>query len=532
MEPLTTGAKSSCPSADVAARSSAIRDGSSTQTLFVPIAVVIFAVALILRVFHLDYLSLWNDEIFSRYYYDLFGPRFLLTTGMTIEPTPPLYYFVLQGWMSLFGHGAIALRSLSVLASLIALPLVYAIAREVSTRNVALVAAALFAVSPMSIFFAQEARVYMMTAIPASLMLLGIARGLRTGRTADLVLYGVGAVIGMYSHATLTFMVASCNIVVIAYLLLTPSREGRLALRNWILSNVVVAVLAVPLAFSMLSNISHNAGGLNWIPPISMRDVIVHLTALVSGMITPPRFPGVELTVLLLLVLGIAIVMSKMPRRTLAVLVAIPLVYFALVVMVSLKQTILLPRVLCWLTVPLCAALAYAVTAPSRARLAARVMLVLTFGAGLYYQLAVADGAKSAYRQVFAQARPGLLLADEVVITPYTSPFPLMYYAPGVDHFRKWRDPQVGGIEPVQIPERLGIPAIDVRQVSADIKSGKAVWLVADSPDARFLSQLLAIAPPPERDYESMCHDLAQGVDQSPSCLVVYGWNVDRHAVK
>jgi uncharacterized membrane protein len=487
----------------------------------------IVTVAILLRVFHLNYLSLWVDELFSRYYYDLFGPLYMVTQGLSVEPTPPLYYFVLEIWMSMFGHSAAAMRSLSVVASIIALPLVYAVAQELSTRTVALVAIALFAVSPMAVFFSQEARVYMLTLIPTSLMLLGISRYLRCPRGADLGLYGVGAVIGLYSHATLAFMVAACNFVVVGYLLFTASAERTTALRDWIVTNVVVGILAVPLIYSMLTIGTHGTG-LSWIAPLSLHDLIISMTALVAGMITPPEVPGAELTALVLLAAGAAIVLGKMPRRPLAILIGVPAVFMMLVLVASLKQPILLPRILCWMTLPLCVTLAYATVAPSRARVAARATVLLTFAVGLYYQLALADGAKPPFREMFAQARPNLAQADEIVIGPWTPPLPLTYYAPGLTNVRKWMDPSASGIEVKELPERLGIPKIDLQQVQTDIRSGKVVWLFTSSPDERFLPQWLNSVPSPDRSYKPACPALARyNGKKAFFCIAMYGWNVN-----
>src|SRR5665213_3719162 len=53
-----------------------------------------------LRIYHLGAASLWSDEIFSRYYADLFGMHYLVTDGLSKETNPPTYYLLLQGWMA------------------------------------------------------------------------------------------------------------------------------------------------------------------------------------------------------------------------------------------------------------------------------------------------------------------------------------------------------------------------------------------------------------------------------------------------
>lgn len=516
---------------------------SVADTLFAPIALAIFAIAVLLRVYHLDYLPLWNDELFSRYYYDLFGAKFLVTTGLTLEPTPPLYYFMLEPWMTLFGHSEAALRSLSVVASLVALPLVYAVARELFARtSIALTSAALFAVSPMAVYFSQEARVYMFTLIPAGMMLLGIARYLRQQRTGDLLLYAAGAVVSLYSHATFTLVVAACNVVVLAWLVFgavpasvpvvsaaaataRATRHARAsAILRWLAANGVVGVLWLPLFMAMFS-IGRHGTGLSWIPPLSFRDLLVVASGLVAGPIARMRFPGIEVAALLLAVLAATLWMARMPRRAVAVLVAIPVLFVVLATAASIKQPILLPRILCWITLPLSVALAWAVVVPSKLRLAARAATLIAFGVGLYWQIALADGAKAPLRAVFGDTRAELTQADEVVLAPYTSAVLLAYYGPPLHQLVKWHDPAVTGIENQEMIEKLGIPKRDVQAVANDIRAGKPVVLVSASPDARFMPSLMDRVPAPVRRVESTCNVVPLHGVKPPPCIAVYAWN-------
>ena len=65
----------------------------------------IFALGLIillcaaLRLYHLGAASLWSDEIFSRYYADVFGLRYLVTGGLSLERPilPPTISYSMAG---------------------------------------------------------------------------------------------------------------------------------------------------------------------------------------------------------------------------------------------------------------------------------------------------------------------------------------------------------------------------------------------------------------------------------------------------
>src|SRR5258708_34965084 len=69
-----------------------------------------------LRIYNISYLSLWNDEAFSRYYYQT-GLQFMWTTGLRNESSPPLYYIALGAWIELFDSSETAMRALSEASS-------------------------------------------------------------------------------------------------------------------------------------------------------------------------------------------------------------------------------------------------------------------------------------------------------------------------------------------------------------------------------------------------------------------------------
>ena len=83
------------------------------------------------------------------------------------DSTPPLYSFVLRGWWAFFGMGDVSCRMLSVVASTLAIIVVFDLARLIAGPTCGLWAAMLMAVSPTELRLAQEARCY------ALLVLLG-----------------------------------------------------------------------------------------------------------------------------------------------------------------------------------------------------------------------------------------------------------------------------------------------------------------------------------------------------------------------
>jgi 4-amino-4-deoxy-L-arabinose transferase-like glycosyltransferase len=103
--------------------------------------------------------SLWEDEGFTARIASSPLASAVAQVPHT-ESTPPLYYALVWLWAHMFGDSAYALRSLSALFGCVTVWAVYWVGMALASRRVALVAAALTAVSPIMVWYSQEARAY------------------------------------------------------------------------------------------------------------------------------------------------------------------------------------------------------------------------------------------------------------------------------------------------------------------------------------------------------------------------------------
>ncbi len=117
-----------------------------------------------LRVLGLGSRPLWVDEAFSLWMTRP-APPHLIAKAIQIDQHPPLYYLTLKAWVGLFGSSEWAMRSLSAFWGLLTVPLAYVTARGLlRDARAALLVAALVALSPFHVRYAQEARMYTMLA--------------------------------------------------------------------------------------------------------------------------------------------------------------------------------------------------------------------------------------------------------------------------------------------------------------------------------------------------------------------------------
>jgi mannosyltransferase len=162
---------------------------------------LVFLLALVLRLIGLARRPFWYDEIQSMVYSHLpLGD--LIQSVVLFDPHPPLYYLQLHFWI-LPGTSEAWTRLNSVLWSLLAAAALYLLCRRLFSFEFAICSTLIFVVMPLSVFYAQEARMYSM------LMCLAVGSfyfahrflAVRSGRRETLGLFGFTAAF-LYSHGS------------------------------------------------------------------------------------------------------------------------------------------------------------------------------------------------------------------------------------------------------------------------------------------------------------------------------------------
>jgi mannosyltransferase len=198
--------------------------------------------AAILRFSTLHLQSYWLDEAVTvRLVSGSFG-HMLSSIGGS-ESTPPLYYVLTWVWAHVFGHGEVALRSLSALAGTAFVPVAYAAAATVASRRVGLTIAAIAAVNPLLVWYSQEARSYALLVLFAGASLWMFARLIREPTDRTLALWTLTSALAIATHYFAGFVV----IPEAAWLLVRSRDRRRPALAVAVLVAVAGALLPLLL---------------------------------------------------------------------------------------------------------------------------------------------------------------------------------------------------------------------------------------------------------------------------------------------
>jgi len=463
------------------------------KTSFAMIALGFIAIlCALLRFYHLGAASLWSDEIFSRYYLDVFGLHYVLTDGLSTETNPPTYYLLLRGWMSLFGDSEVALRSLSAAASILCVPVTFLLGRELGGKSRGLAGALLFALCPASLYFAQETRAYALFMLVSTVVLWAAAVYQRDSRSVKATaFYLLSATLCLYLHATGLLLVVACGGAVWLYLL-SNGVSTRQARFHWMVLNGFVLLLGLPY-FLHVFTASHT-GIINYMPPAGIHQLVYCASLVVSGMVTPYPWPAFLLAAALFLTLAVSLWLKPLSRRAGVTLVGVPCLFITLVLLVSFRRPILLPRILVWMVVPLCLIAGEQLLTAGRARYVVLLSLLAAFGTGLFFQVTRPNSDKEPWRDISREVGPDLEQADLVVLSPVSNPMVLSYYAPRVKNVRLW-DASLRPNIMSAAAERLHIASISEAEILQAIKAKRSVWVLSHSFDLDRVNDLRSQVP-------------------------------------
>jgi 4-amino-4-deoxy-L-arabinose transferase-like glycosyltransferase len=165
------------------------------------------AIGAVIRFATITSQSFWVDEATTVHEVGLSFGQMLHELRIN-ETTPPLYFSLAWVWTRVFGAGELGVRSLSAVAGIVVIPVVYLCGRELVSRAAGVVAAALATFSPFMIWYSQEARSYMLLALLCGLSFLFCARAARTRTTRDLALWGLSSALAILTHFFAGFLVA------------------------------------------------------------------------------------------------------------------------------------------------------------------------------------------------------------------------------------------------------------------------------------------------------------------------------------
>jgi mannosyltransferase len=233
-----------------------------------------------LRFHNLGSESLWLDEAVS--WTQIKDGLAALIQRTARDNYPPLNNLALFVAIKFLGTDEWTLRLPSAIFGLANIGVLYWLGTMTLGRKAALIGATMLALSPLSVIYSQEARMYSLLALAATLYAATCFYYLRAPsmlRGASISFSGLSLV---YSHP---YGVLDWIVIALAFaaLFLLPIWSSRRTILLWMASNTIVAIGFMPWALILAGHAQTVHGGGFWIPPLTTVFLSKELGALAGG---------------------------------------------------------------------------------------------------------------------------------------------------------------------------------------------------------------------------------------------------------
>ena len=463
--------------------------GLARSWVVVPLGLgALVLLALFLRTRQLD-IGFWIDEGLSVGIAD--RPLGDIPGALELDGSPPLYYMLLHVWMAVAGTSEEAVRALSVVCALLAVPVAWWAGRALFDTRTAWMAAVLAATSPFLTQYAQEGRMYALAALLTLVACAAFGRAFAAGvALRDRRPWAIGLAVALaamlYTHNWALFFGAACGAVWLFLVVRAEPAERRNLLVAGAIGFGGALLLYLPWIPVTLYQAAHT--GAPW----------AEAPTLVALLATPGRMLGQFAQVALLITAGAGLARLFAGRgrrlspagRAAACLLAIAVLTIALAWLSSQVSPAWANRYLAVGVAPLLLVLAAGLGHAGKLGIAGLVVAAA---------LSVGDTApddKSNVRDVARTIAPSLAPGDLVISTQPEQVPVLDYYLPDGVRFATltgelsdtgvtdWRDgPERLGatsaerdLAPLLDDLRPGQRAVLVTPIFADIRRWQAPW--------------------------------------------------------
>lgn len=423
-------------------------------------AIVLLAAAL--RLYALTRWSFWFDEGYDTAL-ALLPPKEIISVSAD-GIHPPLYHLFLHYWMEVFGVTEYSIRLFSAVTGILAVIVVYFIAREIWDVEAGLVAAFVAACSPFLVAYSQEVRMYSLMFLWVSLSALFLVLAVKRVQNGWWVGYVVCSVAALYTNTGAFWFLVATNLYFLIGWRQIIRKEA------WVIAQAAVALCYSP-----------------WLPVLREQSARV-------GLATPGIRDALEVVVSvnslhfplgvanLLYVAAILALVTLLPRRDdpyrslAASWFATPIVLSSIV---SLFKSVFLLRNLITASIGYHLLVARVVTSFSRPAIAILVLLPLVAMNAKSLQLHY-DTSKSDWRSAARYLSANSADSDLIITTPGWQEPPLAFYLDEGPSTRGY--PADSAL--VHEDDRGYANPSDVARGYSDI------WVVSVSPDPQLIAYL------------------------------------------
>lgn len=218
------------------------RNSKSTYIL-----VFIIILAITLRFYHIDYQSVWLDEICS---ITEANPAIkwsdLEATLLVSDPHPQLYFVFLKTMFLLFGNSTLIARILSAIIGVVGVYCFYLLSKEFANRKVAIISTLLLSVNYFHIYYSQEVRMYGLLFLFTVLSFYRLILFVKNKNLRNTTWYGISTGLMLLTQFFGLFVLASQLLILLFYFLKIERSQRSKYLQKSMIAGGIIVVLFLP----------------------------------------------------------------------------------------------------------------------------------------------------------------------------------------------------------------------------------------------------------------------------------------------
>ncbi|MGE5805978.1 MAG: glycosyltransferase family 39 protein, partial [Ignavibacteria bacterium] len=229
----------------------------NTNILFI----AIFISAALFYLYNINFSDLWIDEAFTKALVKhSFGD---ITRLIQNDFHPPLYFWGLKLFVTIFGLSDFSIRLFSVLGVLAAILLGYLTGKKVFGKSGAVYFCLLIISLPMIAEYSHEARMYTWGVFAVTGTLMYSALFISSNKRIDLILFMLFSLVAAYTHYYAMLAAFWANMFVFLFLLIKRNRNIKIHM----IYSLITFILYVPWLFVMINQTGKVAESF-WVPAL------------------------------------------------------------------------------------------------------------------------------------------------------------------------------------------------------------------------------------------------------------------------
>ena len=201
----------------------------------------------ILRFYHIDFQSIWLDEIHTMIEgnpslpYSEFYEIMLLR-----EQMPHLYYNIVRIFSFIFGHSTFTVRILSSILGVLSIYSIFLLAKEIANKKTGYFAALLMSVNYFHIWYSQEARPYVLLSLLTILSYYRLVIFLKNFSYKNAILYGFFTALMINTHFFGLFVLVAQALVISYFVFEADKQKWKINIFTSLVAGLTTIILWIP----------------------------------------------------------------------------------------------------------------------------------------------------------------------------------------------------------------------------------------------------------------------------------------------